>query len=272
MGLPEVETAQHTEAGQRQDMGTDAAGGRRGRTRRGARLVGVAGELLITLGVLVALYAVWELWWTNLEAGRVQDAAVERLAEDFGAGSDGTEPAPAAGLAPVTPAAEDGEAFGILYVPRFGEGYARPIAEGVGHEVLNSAGIGHYPGTQWPGEPGNFAVAGHRQSHGQVFWDMDRLRPGDRLYVQTETGYYTYRHTGTEIVQPSESSVLLPVPHRPEAEPTVSTLTLTTCHPPFTVRERMIAYAELESWRPLSDGPPAEIAAAAGADAAPAAG
>lgn len=247
-------------------MDTQSAGRRRGRAI--SRLVGVTGELLITLGVIVALYAVWELWWTNLEAGRVQEAAVEQLAEGFDSGPETAEPPPADGPAPVTPAAEDGEAFGILYVPRFGEDYARPIAEGVDPDVLSSAGIGHYPGTQWPGEPGNFAVAGHRQSHGQVFWDMDQLRPGDRLYVQTETGYYTYRHTETEIVQPSESSVLLPVPHQPGAEPTVSTLTLTTCHPPFTVRERMIAYAELESWQPLSDGPPAEIAGAAGADTA----
>lgn len=250
-------------------MGLGAAGSRRRWDLTGRRLIGVLGELLITLGALMVLYVAWELWWTNLEAGKAQDATVEQLAESFRTNPYPVEPAKINGLVPVTPAVDDGSVFGILYVPRFGQDYARPIAEGVGHAVLNSTGIGHYPGTQLVGEPGNFAVAGHRQSHGQVFRDMDQLRPGDRLYLQTKTGYYTYRYQATEIVLPSETSVLLPVPGQPDAEPTASTLTLTTCHPPFSVRERMIAYAELESWQPLSDDPPGEIADIAAGDSAP---
>lgn len=220
-------------------------------------LTGVLGELLLTLGAVLLLYTAWELWWTNLDAHRVQSSVVDELTQEFTGGAGGRT-VNAENGGDVRP----GEAFGILYVPRFGEDYARPIAEGVDAEVLNTIGIGRYPGTQWPGEEGNFALAGHRQTHGQVFWDMDKLIPGDRLYVQTRQGYFTYRHTHTEIVEPSASTVLLPVPHHPGLEPSVPTLTLTTCHPPFTTKMRMVAYAELESWTPPVVGVPAEIAAA----------
>lgn len=231
-------------------------------THHGGRpltVLGVLGEILITVSFVLFLYVGWELWWTNLRSDAAHASTVRVLAAEFGSSSEKTGP-PADGDVPVTPSAPEGEAFGILYAPRLGQDYAQPVAEGVGLDVLNSTGVGRYPGTQWPGQPGNVALAGHRQSHGAVFRDLDRLQPGDRLYLATETGYYTYRHTATEIVEPSDVSVLLPVPGRPEAQPVGSVLTLTTCHPPYTVRERLVATAELESWQPHSAGAPAEIA------------
>ena len=148
----------------------------------------------------------------------------------------------------------------MLYVPRFGEDYARPVSEGVGSTVLDRLGIGHYPPTQLPGEAGNFVLAAHRQSHGQAFRKIDELTDGDRIYLQTRQGYYTYRYRGTEIVSPTDTSVLLPVPHAPGRKPGASLLTMTSCHPPFTTRMRIVAYAELESWRPPDAGPPPAIA------------
>ena len=246
------------------------------------RIAGVLGELLITCGLIVLLFVAWELWWTNLEADRKQDAATSALAQQFGdvplperpseGAPDAGEPSEADPVASseadreefgAPPAASlelDGATFAVMYIPRFGEDFARPVTNGVGLDVLNNLGIGHYPATQLPGEKGNFAVAAHRQTHGQVFYDIDKLAPGDRIYVQTREGFYTYAYRSTEIVHPTRSEVLLPVPHRPGAEPTASILTMTSCDPPFSTAMRIIAYAELESWRPASSGPPAAIA------------
>lgn len=242
------------------------------RAPRRTSLLGIFGEILITLGVIVGLFVVWELWWTNIEADRQQNVIVEQTIERFSG-----QPAPDAetgdksaseasaddrdryGTPPPARMGAEG-ALGVLYVPRFGPDYARPLNEGVDTDVLDHLGIGHYPRTQAPGEAGNFAVAGHRQSHGQVFWNIDKLTTGDYLYVQTQEGYYTYRYTSTEIVHPSDSSVLLPVPHQPQEQPKESILTMTSCDPPYTTRMRIIAYAELESWRPSDAGPPGPIA------------
>jgi sortase A len=230
----------------------------------GQRALGVFGEILITLGILLLLFVGWELWWTNIDADRTQSQVTAEFVQDLKVGGTEASPVPREanddfGSAPIT-TIPDGQTFGIFYIPRFGKDFAHPVTNGVGMDVLNSVGIGHYPETQEPGEPGNFAVAAHRQTHGQVFWNIDKFQDGDKIYLQTREGFYTYEWRDTEIVHPSQSEVLLPVPNQPGIEPTVSMLTLTSCHPPFTTRLRIIAYAELESWRPADAGPPQEIA------------
>lgn len=256
----------------------------RGRTGIARRAIGVVGELLITAGLLLLLFVAWQLWWTNLEADRKQEAATTALAREFGDVAvpglvpetrEGDDPEAAAwsdraefGEPPKARRALDGSTFAIMYIPRFGEDFARPVTRGVGPDVLDNLGIGHYPSTQMPGEPGNFAVAAHRQTHGGVFRGIDRLRVGDRIHVQTSEGYYTYAYRSTEIVHPTQTEVLLPVPHRPDAVPEAPLLTLTSCDPPFSTAMRIVSYAELESWRPSSAGPPAAIADAVAATVA----
>jgi sortase A len=127
--------------------------------------------------------------------------------------------------------------------------------------VLDTLGLGHYSSTAMPGAVGNFAVAGHRQTHGAVLDNIHTLVPGDRIYVQTKDGYYVYVFRNNQIVLPSRTDVLEPVPTRPGVAPTESFLTMTSCNPRFGSQERIIAFALLESWRPASAGPPAEIAA-----------
>ena len=104
--------------------------------------------------------------------------------------------------------------FAVLYVPRFGADYKRTIAEGTGTDVLNSPdlGIGHYPGTQMPGEVGNFAIASHRSANGGGMHLINELQLGDAIYVQTADGYYTYRFRDFEYVPPSAVEA-----HRPGA-------------------------------------------------------
>ncbi|MGO1318648.1 MAG: class E sortase [Galactobacter sp.] len=206
------------------------------RQRRGvvSTVVGGFGEILLTAGLVLLLFVVWQLWWTNIEADAVQKDAITEVTEDWGNAKDGVKP-----TQPL-----EGKVWGILYVPRFGDGYAKPIAEGTSDEIMNTIGVGHYPSTQLPGELGNVAMAGHRQTHGQVFWDMDKLKDGDKAYVQTAEGIWTYTFTSRTIVSPATSSVLLPVPGKPNEEPSISQLTLTTCDPPFTTRMRMIVHME----------------------------
>ena len=227
-------------------------------------LVQVLGELLITCGVILLLFVVWELWWTNIEANSAQQAAVSEFSQDL--------------QGPVTPPAPDAPAdfgepkvmgvpespstvFGVAYIPRFGANYSRPLVEGVGTAQLDTLGLGRYDSSTMPGGVGNFAIAGHRQTHGAVLDAIHTLVPGDKIYVQTKDGYYTYVFRNNQIVLPTRADVLLPVPTQPDAKPTERFLTMTSCNPRFGAEERIIAYSVLESWQPASAGPPAAIAA-----------
>jgi sortase A len=237
--------------------------------RRRASVVGVLGELLLTAGVLILLFLGWQLWWNDaIMAGQQSSAASDlsaRWAEEARA-DRGEEPAPAPeqyGDPLVGPESYPrGEPFAVMYVPRFGEDSQRRIAEGTGNDVLNSTylGVGHYPGTQMPGQVGNFAIASHRSAYGGGMHEIEQLQLGDAIYIQTEGGWYTYRFRDFEYVTPETIDVLAAVPHHPELQPTDRIVTLTSCNPLYSTAERIIAYGVLESWQPAAAGPPAEIA------------
>ncbi|MFW0109072.1 class E sortase [Rothia sp. P7181] len=160
---------------------------------------------------------------------------------------------------PVGREPEYGKAYGIVYIPRFGAHYQRPIAEGTGTDVLDTLGLGHYENTAMPGEIGNFALAGHRQTNGAVLDYIDQLRIGDKIYVQTINGYYTYTIYETSIVYPEDIYVIAPNPQHPDNEPTERIMTLTTCHPRFGDTQRYIVHARYEHWQALSAGAPQEL-------------
>jgi sortase A len=230
--------------------------------------VQVLGELLITAGIILLLFVAWQLWWTNVESDAKQHEVIKEFAQGLG-GAAPASPAPAGtpaapvdyGAPVVATAPGHGGTIGIMYIPRFGPNYTRPIVQGTSSDVLDTLGLGHYSNTAMPGAVGNFAVAGHRQTHGAVLDNIHTLVPGDKIYVQTKDGYYVYVFRNNQIVLPSRTDVLEPVPTKPGAKPTESFLTMTSCNPRFGSQERIIAYALLDSWRPASAGPPAEIAA-----------
>lgn len=122
----------------------------------------------------------------------------------------------------------EGGALATLRIPRFGSGYDPVIVEGVSQSAL-AKGPGHFPGTAMPGEIGNFAIAGHRTGWGQPFHRLPDLKKGDEIKVSWHRNTYTYRVTGTEVVEPSDIGVVLPVPNRPGARPDKARITLTTC-------------------------------------------
>ncbi|MEU2915108.1 class E sortase [Streptomyces massasporeus] len=121
-----------------------------------------------------------------------------------------------------------GDAFAVLRVPRFGGDFAPVIVEGVSQAAL-AKGPGHFPGTALPGEPGNFAVAGHRTGWGQPFNKLPELRKGDTIDIEWKRTTYTYRVTHSKVVEPSDVDVVLPVPGKPGARPDKARITLITC-------------------------------------------
>jgi sortase A len=248
-------------------------------SHRVAAAVGVLGEVLITLGALLGLFVAWQLLWTDVVAGQRQSELIEQLGWDQPAGptdpaTDPTgdptalpaEPVPAEhrDAAPVDAAPAEMTSFATLQVPRWGADYLRTISEGTNRTtVLDDLGIGHYEGTAMPGQIGNFSVAGHRTTYGKPFNRVEELQVGDPLVVRTRSTWYVYRVSSTEIVEPTALQVIAPVPGDPGAEPTVAMMTLTTCHPTYSARQRFIVHATLDHWTPVADGTPVELAGGA---------
>lgn len=232
----------------------------------------VISDLFITVGVLVLFFYVWYVWLGDVVAGAQQDAAGVSLSETWEVATEGipefdresgnSDGAGRSPKPPVVAAPREGVAFATIMVPRFGANYVRPVAESVDvKKVLNdpSTGIGHYSSTAPLGAVGNFALAGHRTTFGAPFGNVDQLRVGDRIYVETQKGWYVYRFRNIEFVYPTQSDVLSAVP-RETILAKDRILTMTTCHPKTSAAERLIAYAVFESFVPRKNGAPAEVA------------
>jgi sortase A len=224
------------------------------------RTVSVLGELLVTAGVLTLLFVVWQLYWTDVTSGRAQAATVNTLEQQWATVTPTPTPTESAPTVTVDETPPTGDAFAIVYVPRFGSDYAVPVVEGTGTEELKE-GLGHYADTAMPGEVGNFAIAGHRVTYGKPLNRIDELQNGDAVVVATATQWFTYRVQAEEIVSPKQVSVIAPVPDQPGQTPTEAWLTLTACHPKHSARQRYIVHALLESVTDRADGPPASLAA-----------
>lgn len=241
----------------------------RTRPRRRASVAGVLGELLITAGVIVLLYVVWQLWVGDWIFAAQRNSEGQALSQEWQSeyedsiapsGPSAPEAEPAAVEIPVLPQPADTEIFANLLVPRWGSDYLVPIAGGVTRSgTLDNIGIGHYPGTAMPGEVGNVSLAAHRMTSGAPFGKLPDLRVGDALVIETPDGWYTYRFRTHEYVTPSQVDVLLPVPQMPEVPTGERYLTIMTCSPLYSMAERLIGYSVFESFTPRSDGPPASL-------------
>jgi sortase A len=237
--------------------------------RGGLRLVG---EVLITAGLVVLLFAAYLLWGTNLKTAAAQDdlrdelrrqwaaapAAVSTRPRDAlpvdSAAPDRTAPQPAdepVAAEPVAAAPEPlpGDAVALVRFPMLGDDAGHVVVEGVTTAALRR-GPGHYPGTARPGEVGNVVLSGHRTTYGAPFADIGELLEGDAVVLETGDAVHTYRVTGLQIVPPTAIEVTYPVPGQAGAEPTERLLTLTTCHPRYSARQRLVVTAELVETQP----------------------
>lgn len=228
------------------------------------RIIGVIGELLITAGVVLGLFIVWQVWWTDIGANRAQSEQVQQLQNEYGEVEQKAAPAQ-----PGPPPAWDsvpalGEPFGVMRIPRFGAEYAYSIANGTDLEtVLDKGSFGHYEETQMPGEVGNFALAAHRQTYGAPMRAVEDLQNGDPIVIELPDRFLVYKVVEHEIVLPSAVWTISPDPFAaPEYTGALSDnperrlLTITTCHPPFVSNERWIVHAEFDYWTLRSDGLP----------------
>ncbi len=232
--------------------------------------IGILGEILITIGILLGLFIVWQLWWTNLVGERNQATAVSAIHEEFGKLPPGVgeahHDAPPAWEKAVGP----GEHFGVIHIPAFGYDHQSIIAEGTTKQVLDFGAFGHYTDTAMPGEIGNFSTAVHREVYGARMINVDKLKEGDAIVIETADTWYVYKIISHQIVDPSDIYVVSPDPFRARERieagqdysgihPTRRLLTITTCHPPGIANKRWIVQAEFDNWVKRSDGKPIEL-------------
>lgn len=241
------------------------------------------GRALIVLGVLMFAFVAYLLWGTGIEYSQAQDDLDEQW-EQLVVTAPTTIAAPTSTAPPITvpdatiprpsttttttapvtattvtttltttgaTTTAPGPPVQPIAPPAAGDVVARLSAPTIGLDQVNvvsgvrvedlKKGPGHFPETPLPGQYGNAAIAGHRTTYGGPFSRVDELQIGDEIVVETLAGRYVYRMTGSEIVDPSEYRVIA------TTDPTKATLTLTSCHPLRSAKQRIIIYAELDT-------------------------
>ena len=281
------------------------------------------GQTLITAGLVVLLFVVYELWITDIFSAHKQAQATAAMDQAWSSAvpsASASGPASAASAASAAPVSggskvvtvadpdtlvtdprtrkvdyqtEVGEGFAKIFIPSFGPDYVYTVIEGTNADDLD-VGPGHYEGTQLPGQPGNFAMAGHRVSKGSPFNALGQLNSCDALIIETKNDWFVYRvlpmqnevsgwnaagHAhctgvspltgpyqgvfGREITDPSDYAQVEPVPHVNSAVVPANAqrlLTLTTCHPQFSDTQRMIIHGVLvKSYQKAAGFTPPEL-------------
>jgi LPXTG-site transpeptidase (sortase) family protein len=233
-----------------QDKGT--AGGGSSPRRRASTASRVFGELLITAGVVVALFVAYSLWWTNILAARDSERATEDVRESW--------------LHDRTPGELDTkDGVGFLHVPTMSDDDIL-VMKGTEPKELNKGAAGYYTKPVKSGMPqdqsGNFALAAHRDGHGAKFHDIDKVEKGDAVVFETKNTWFVYK---VYAVLPQTSKynvdVLDAVPKQSGRKDDGRYITLTTCTPKFTSKYRYVVWGELERTEDVNAKrtPPAEL-------------
>jgi sortase A len=189
------------------------------------------GAILTGAGVLILLFVAYQLWGTGLYTSHQQDSLKSQFKQNANVVGSTTTTINPANLPPPPPS---GESVANIRIPKIG--VDKYVVQGVGLADLRK-GPGHYPQTPLPGEQGNAAIAGHRTTYGAPFNRLDELAPGDDILVSTAKGSFTYKVASTRVVRPDQVEVLDPTPS--------PTLTLTTCNPKYSAKERLVVVSAL---------------------------
>ena len=233
-----------------------------------AKVLSVIGRTMITVGTLLLLFVAYQLWGTGIRTAQAQNRLDDELAQQLDAADAARDAAGETTTTSTTPEdptvttttrredpspvdtlpeelrPQPGAAVGQIVIPAIGHNWT--FVEGVSVANLKN-GPGHYPTTPLPGQAGNAAIAGHRTTYGAPFGDVDKLVPGDEIDITTVQGTFTYLVRATEVVSPSQTEVLNPDHWNFDGDPATleNTLTLTSCHPKYSARQRIIIGAEL---------------------------
>ncbi|MFM9611555.1 class E sortase [Streptomyces niveiscabiei] len=202
-------------------------------------------ELCITVGAVIVLFVVYVLYWTGVRADHDMAVQVRDLETRW--------KQPRAAAPKSHPA---GRSFAVMYIPRLGATWHKPVLEGTATATLRK-GLAHYADTAVLGGIGNFAVAGHRRTYGDPFKDFPELRRGDAVVVGDGTTWFTYRiDKGPYKTVPTDVEVIDPVPRKSGYTAPGRYLTLTTCDPEWGHSHRLVVWAHLESTTPVDEGKP----------------
>lgn len=209
-------------------------------TKRKLRLLG---KFLIVAGVLMLLFLLFTSIYNNYQQRRLaqvweqkQDLAQKQPAPPAASPKTKTEPPPPNPDLKYYQELKEKGAFAKLVIPKIG--LDTIVVEGVTPEALKQ-GPGHMPGTALPGELGNSVLSGHRVTYGAPFYRLDELENGELITLYTPTQKFNYIVVEKKVVSPSDTSVI-----KPTEEPM---LTLTTCEPRYSARQRLIIRAKLLS-------------------------
>jgi sortase A len=202
---------------------------------------------MLLAGLVLLGYVGWQFWGTNWTSHRQQREVTQHLQQEWK-----RPPVDRKKLQPQF--VPKGKASALVRIPAFGRKYVVPVLEGTSTDVL-AKGFGHFTGTAHPGQVGNYALAGHRVTHGEPLRRMPELRPGDKVIIETVSDTYTYRldtdpnnlivpFTGTWVLGTDPKN-----PQRGGVEPAQRAgqrlITLTTCSELFHTDNRMIAFGHL---------------------------
>lgn len=214
--------------------------------------IAAVGRTLVTFGLLILLFVGYQLWGTGIFQARAQDRLENRFTDLRAGVATATPPDPTTTTstgpsgAPTTtapegadasaelPPIEAGDPIAIIEIPKIG--VDEVVVQGTARDDLQN-GPGHYPATPLPGQIGNAAIAGHRTTYGAPFFRLDELAPGDQILTTSLVGDYVYVVTELLVVKPTDVWV---VENTPDAQ-----LTLTTCNPKYSARERLVVKARL---------------------------
>jgi sortase A len=192
------------------------------------------GAILTGAGVLILLFVAYQLWGTGLYTSRQQGSLRSEFSEKLKAAEATPTTSTTVDPLRLPPPPPSGDTVAHIRIPKIG--VDQLVVQGVGLGALRK-GPGHYPETPLPGEQGNAAVAGHRTTYGAPFNRLGELVDGDEILVTTLKGSFAYTVAKVHVVKPSQVEVLNPTP--------TPTLTLTTCHPKYSAKERLIVVANL---------------------------
>lgn len=218
-------------------MTTDRQPRRRGRV---AAAISVVGEILITVGLLLALFVVYSLWWTNVIADRHEKKAAQRVRQEW---SQAPAQIPAKGL-------DTKDGIGFLHVPAMGHDFEVLVKKGTSTKVLNEGVAGYYtrptPAAMPWDKTGNFTVAAHRDGHGAKFHNIDKIHTGDPIVFESKDTWYVYKvYKILDQTSKFDVGVTAQIPKESGRTKPGRYITLTTCTPVYTSWYRYVVWGQL---------------------------
>jgi len=216
------------------------------------RVVRTIGNIFIVLGLTLLLFVAYEEIGTSLITNHRQAVLAEVFDPEIL--KPGVQPTVSGSPAPVARHVKYTGPTPLfrLTIPRLGSGWSRIVVQGISLYSL-AYGPGHYPQTQLPGQAGTVGLACHRTGWGSPCININQMRVGDLIYIDTAAGRYTYRVSSPpKQIEKTDGWVLNGDTNSKDPYK----LAITTCTPPHTSLHRLVIWADQISPTPGQKPPP----------------